>query len=123
MSCPDDITEHCLCSVVKRLRQQCISNCSRIDECYSIESLIVALAQEFPNDRGILCPLFLNFLQLNPGDAFYMEANELHAYLSGDCVECMAISDNTVRAGLTLKPKDVDILCNMLHYRYISCKI
>lgn len=117
MCCPDDIAEINICSVVKRLQQQCRADCSRANECNSIESLIVALAQEYPSDRGILCPLFLNFLQLNPGEAFFMEANELHAYLSGDCIECMALSDNTVRAGLTVKPKDVDILCNMLHYR------
>ena len=35
----------------------------------------------------------------------------------GDCVECMALSDNTIRAGLTPKFKDVETLCNMLHYK------
>jgi len=33
-----------------------------------------------------------------------------------DCVECMATSDNVVRAGLTPKFKDVETLCNMLSY-------
>lgn len=33
-----------------------------------------------------------------------------------DCVECMACSDNTVRAGLTPKFIDVDTLCEMLTY-------
>lgn len=33
-----------------------------------------------------------------------------------DCVECMACSDNTVRAGLTPKYIDVDTLCEMLNY-------
>ena len=42
--------------------------------------------------------------------------NEPHAYLSGDCVECMANSDNVVRAGLTPKFKDVKTLCAMLNY-------
>lgn len=36
-----------------------------------------------------------------------------------DCVECMACSDNVVRAGLTPKLKDVDTLCEMLDY---SCR-
>lgn len=37
-------------------------------------------------------------------------------YLSPDCVECMACSDNTVRAGLTPKFIDVPTLCEMLSY-------
>lgn len=36
--------------------------------------------------------------------------------LSLDCVECMACSDNTVRAGLTPKFIDVPTLCEMLNY-------
>jgi hypothetical protein len=40
-----------------------------------------------------------------------------HAHcLSPDCVECMACSDNTVRAGLTPKFIDVPTLCEMLSY-------
>lgn len=37
-----------------------------------------------------------------------------------DCVECMACSDNTIRAGLTPKFKDVDVLCDSLNYNMIS---
>ena len=33
-----------------------------------------------------------------------------------DCIECMACSDNVVRAGLTPKYIDVDTLCKMLTY-------
>ena len=33
-----------------------------------------------------------------------------------DCIECMACSDNVVRAGLTPKFKDKDTLCEMLTY-------
>jgi mannose-6-phosphate isomerase len=46
-----------------------------------------------------------------------MAANEPHAYLSGDCVEVMATSDNVVRAGLTPKFRDVQVLCDMLTYK------
>ena len=45
-----------------------------------------------------------------------MGANEPHAYIHGDCVECMALSDNVVRAGLTPKFRDVSTLCSMLTY-------
>ena len=34
-----------------------------------------------------------------------------------DCLECMACSDNVVRAGLTPKFKDIDTLCSMLDYQ------
>ncbi|KAH0619892.1 hypothetical protein JD844_014289 [Phrynosoma platyrhinos] len=37
-------------------------------------------------------------------------------FCSTDCIECMACSDNTVRAGLTPKYIDVLTLCEMLNY-------
>lgn len=70
----------------------------------------------FPNDVGTLSIFFLNILQLKPGDAIYLSANEPHAYLSGDCIECMACSDNVIRAGLTPKFKDMDTLLEMLNF-------
>ena len=45
-----------------------------------------------------------------------MGPNGPHAYISGDILECMALSDNTVRAGLSPKHKDVETLLNMLEY-------
>jgi mannose-6-phosphate isomerase len=53
---------------------------------------------------------------LKCGEAIYLAANIPHAYLFGDGVECMACSDNVVRAGLTPKFKDVNVLCDMLDY-------
>jgi mannose-6-phosphate isomerase len=44
----------------------------------------------------------------------FLKANDIHAYLSGDIIECMAASDNVVRAGFTPKFKDVDTLISML---------
>lgn len=35
--------------------------------------------------------------------AIYLAANVPHAYVSGELVECMATSDNVIRAGLTPK--------------------
>ena len=82
-----------------------------------IDEVILRLNQDYPNDRGIFCPLILNYLTLAPGESFFMGPNEPHAYLSGDCIECMALSDNVVRAGLTPKFRDVETLCRMLHYK------
>jgi mannose-6-phosphate isomerase len=66
---------------------------------------------------GIFCPFLLNAVVLEVGDAIFLPANEPHAYLSGDCIECMAASDNVVRAGLTPKFRDVSVLVEMLTYR------
>lgn len=33
-----------------------------------------------------------------------------------DCIECMACSDNVIRAGLTPKYIDVKMLCSMLNF-------
>ena len=33
---------------------------------------------------------FLNVVTLQPGEAMFLGANVPHAYLSGDCVECMS---------------------------------
>jgi mannose-6-phosphate isomerase len=83
-----------------------------------LKSLLLRLHSQYPGDRGVFCPLIMNYLQLRSGESFFIGANEPHAYISGDCIECMALSDNVVRAGLTPKFKDVETLCGMLNYRY-----
>jgi len=57
---------------------------------------------------------------LKPGESTFLGPNEPHAYLSGDCIECMACSDNTIRAGLTPKFKDIETLCESLTYKMSS---
>ncbi|CAH1984664.1 unnamed protein product [Acanthoscelides obtectus] len=82
-----------------------------------LAELVQRLDSQFPNDNGIIMVYFLNYLKLEPSQALYLEANDPHAYLSGDCMEIMACSDNVVRAGLTPKFVDVDTLCSMLIYK------
>ena len=79
-------------------------------------NLFHSLNSQYPNDVGVFCVFFLNHFTLNSGEAVFLAANEPHAYLSGSCIECMATSDNVVRAGLTPKHRDVDVLCSMLTY-------
>lgn len=79
-------------------------------------NLFHRLNSQFPNDVGVFCIFFLNHFTLKSGEAVFLAANEPHAYLSGNCIECMATSDNVVRAGLTPKHRDVDVLCSMLTY-------
>ncbi|RWS28817.1 hypothetical protein B4U80_02480 [Leptotrombidium deliense] len=70
----------------------------------------------YPNDIGCFSLFFMNYMEMKPLDAIFLPPNEPHAYLYGDCIECMACSDNVVRAGLTPKFKDVHTLCSSLTY-------
>ncbi|KAG8384090.1 hypothetical protein BUALT_Bualt04G0081900 [Buddleja alternifolia] len=81
------------------------------------EELVLRLQKQYPGDIGVIAAFLLNYVKLNPGEALYLGANEPHAYIHGDCVECMATSDNVVRAGLTPKNRDVKTLCSMLTYK------
>ncbi|KAI8534425.1 hypothetical protein RHMOL_Rhmol10G0088500 [Rhododendron molle] len=81
------------------------------------EQLVLQLEKQYPADVGVLAAFLFNYVKLNPGEALCIGANELHAYLRGECIECMATSDNVVRAGLTPKNRDVQILCSMLTYK------
>lgn len=74
------------------------------------------LNQEYPKDIGTLSPLFLNVVKLNPGEALYLPARELHAYLLGSGLEIMANSDNVLRGGLTPKHIDLPELMNVLNF-------
>ncbi|GAA5926942.1 hypothetical protein JCM1841_001594 [Sporobolomyces salmonicolor] len=78
--------------------------------------LVGTLNGDFPGDVGIFCTFVLNIVRLKPGEAVFLKANEPHAYLDGDIMECMATSDNVVRAGLTPKLRDVPTLTTMLTY-------
>eukprot|EP01084_Bolivina_argentea_P265458 449976_1 len=82
-----------------------------------INELVPRLNEQFPGDVGIFAAFLLNCFRLKPGEAIFLEANLPHAYLDGDCLECMACSDNVVRAGLTPKLRDTPVLCQMLNYK------
>lgn len=67
---------------------------------------LLDLAKRYPGDVGALTSLMLNCMELKTGEAIYLPAGNLHAYLGGFGVEIMASSDNVLRGGLT--PKHVD---------------
>ncbi|MFV0433662.1 MAG: mannose-6-phosphate isomerase, class I [Leucobacter sp.] len=72
------------------------------------------LAASYPGDPGVLVSTLLHLLHLAPGEAIYLEARQLHAYLHGIAVEVMASSDNVLRAGLTRKHVDIAELCRIV---------
>ncbi|KNA25866.1 hypothetical protein SOVF_001730 [Spinacia oleracea] len=109
MSASEHVIAEVLSQLIPRLRKK--------DALTSEEKLVLRLEKEYPGDVGVLAAFLMNYVTLNPGEALCLGANELHAYVSGDCIECMATSDNVVRAGLTPKKRDVKTLCDMLTYK------
>lgn len=71
-----------------------------------IDRIVGELQAHHPGDPGVAAALLLNPVTLQPGEAMFVPAGVIHAYLSGLGVEIMAASDNVLRAGLT--PKKVD---------------
>ncbi|WP_309229893.1 hypothetical protein [Blastococcus sp. TML/M2B] len=75
-----------------------------------------SLAETYPGDPGVVISLMCNHLKLEPGEAVFMPAGNLHAYLSGAGVEVMASSDNVLRGGLTGKHVDLAALIEVLDF-------
>ena len=75
---------------------------------------IARIREAFPDDAGVLTALLLNHLTLRRGDAAYIRAGVIHAYLEGVGLELMAASDNVLRGGLTPKHVDVGELLDVL---------
>jgi mannose-6-phosphate isomerase len=78
---------------------------------------ILRLYEMYPGDIGVLSPLLLNLVLLQPGDTMFLHAGVLHAYLEGMGIELMANSDNVIRGGLTPKHMDVEELLRVLRFR------
>ena len=79
-----------------------------------------ALAEAYPGDPGIVISLLLNRVRLRRGEALYLAAGNIHAYLAGLGIELMAASDNVLRGGLTPKHIDVTELLDVLDFTPIE---
>ncbi|MFD6164131.1 mannose-6-phosphate isomerase, class I [Oerskovia sp. NPDC060287] len=80
------------------------------------DATVVALAEQHPGDPGAIVSMMLNRVTLEPGEAMFVPAGHVHAYLSGCAVEVMSSSDNVLRAGLTTKRVDVEALLECVVY-------
>jgi mannose-6-phosphate isomerase len=78
--------------------------------------LVGECARLYPGDPGILSPLYLNVVELQPFEAIFIGAGIFHAYARGFGVECMANSDNVLRGGLTPKHIDLEELFRILSF-------
>lgn len=82
----------------------------------AFELLVLRLSKDYPDDVGCFAPFMLNYTVLEEGESLFLGPNEPHAYIYGDCIECMSCSDNVIRAGLTPKFRDTQVLIEMLSY-------
>jgi mannose-6-phosphate isomerase len=78
------------------------------------EKLFFEMRAKYPGDVGLLAIFFLKLHSLGKGQAMYIPAGVPHAYLKGNIVECMASSDNVIRAGLTPKFNDIPALLDVV---------
>lgn len=74
----------------------------------------VDLAARYPGDPAVALALLLRPVTLAPGQAMFVRAGQPHSYLSGTAFEVQANSDNVLRAGLTDKHVDPDLLVQAL---------
>lgn len=77
---------------------------------------VLELGERYPGDAGVLAAMLLNRITLAAGEAIYLPAGNLHAYLHGVGFEVMANSDNVLRGGLTPKHVDVPELLRVLDF-------
>lgn len=72
----------------------------------------VQAAKAFDTDPSVLCLLMMNPVVLAEGESVYIPAGLPHAYIHGTAAEIMTNSDNVLRAGMTIKHRDIS---NLLH--------
>jgi mannose-6-phosphate isomerase len=102
----------------RQLVTEVVRHCGKLSAKDPELEWIIKLNQEYPGDMGVLSPIFMNLVQLQPGEALYTPAGRLHAYLEGAGMELMANSDNVLRGGLTAKAIDVPELLKILDFTH-----
>ncbi|MFA4840229.1 MAG: mannose-6-phosphate isomerase, class I [Agrococcus sp.] len=84
------------------------------DELAAERDTVRRVAAFAPGDPAVAIALLLHRVSLAPGEALFLDAGNLHAYLEGLAIELMAPSDNVVRGGMTPKHIDRDELLRIL---------
>ena len=69
---------------------------------------LATVARNYPGDPGVLVAVLMDHRVLAEGEAVFVPAGVVHAYVSGTGVEVMTASDNVLRLGLTPKTIAVD---------------
>ena len=98
--------------LVEQVAQGCLAAAD--DEWSGTRAAVADLAARHRRDGAVVVALLLNHVVLEPGEALFVAAGNLHAYLGGMALEVMAESDNVVRGGLTAKHVDVGALLDVM---------
>ncbi len=99
------------------IAQQVVSACSKPGPFSEERRWAVHIGEQHPGDIGVAIALMLSLVHLEPGQALFLGAGNLHLYLHGVAVEIMANSDNVLRGGLTAKHVDVPALLDVVDCR------
>jgi mannose-6-phosphate isomerase len=85
--------------------------------------LVRQLSDAYPGDPGVVLSLLLNRVTLAQGQAMFLKAGSIHAYLRGVGVELMTSSDNVLRGGLTSKHVDPAALLEVVRFEQQPARI
>ena len=108
-----------LTSCISKIQKRLADKTSRSPE----EKQFLEQHRLFGDDIGLFSFFFFNLVRLKQGQAIFTDAGIPHAYIKGNICECMANSDNVVRAGLTNKFKDVGTLLDIIRYDFAECPV
>ena len=103
---------------VREIAEACAKRLADGSPSLLADRIVVSLAQAYPGDPGVVTSLLLNPVTLQPGEAMFVPAGGVHAYLHGFGVELMASSDNVLRAGLT--PKHIAVAELLRNVDYVA---
>jgi mannose-6-phosphate isomerase len=96
-----------IAALVQYLVEGCTELATSATPFSAVAEAISRVADDFPGDVGLAVAIMLNYVVLAPGEALFLGAGNVHAYVRGLAVEVMANSDNVLRCGLTAKHIDV----------------
>jgi mannose-6-phosphate isomerase len=110
----DTLSRQLLCRYACNTAGELIEKYPRYREEWELTS---SFARVYSEDPAVIAPLYLNCINLEKGEAVYLPAGILHAYIRGLGVELMADSDNVLRGGLTGKHIDIDELFKIILFK------
>ena len=103
------------------LAREVVAACVRLeatgDDLGAASAAVVRVAEEHPDDIGLVVLLLMHHRLLQPGEYIDVAAGVLHSYVRGLGIEVLANSDNVVRAGLTTKEVNVPELLRIVDPR------
>lgn len=100
----------------RELARDVVAHANQAPDAHPLYELISRVADAHGAEPGVLAVPLLNHLRLQPGEAIFLDAGLIHAYVSGLGVEAMAPSNNVLRGGLTTKHIDVPHLFEVVRY-------